>query len=235
MRWIAIIVLTNLLGLSLILLFEGGEARLTVSGRGEVAAAPDTATVVLGTVTRAGTAREALALNGAATRAALETMAAAGVDAADIRTSGLTLRPLASRKPPGGSDDATPRIDGYEVRNTVTALVRDLPSLGVVLEAAVSAGANEFRSLSFGLSDPAPLVSEARRRAVADARAAAETLADAAGVTLGPLISFDLTDGRGAPVPVAREASFASSRVPISEGEVTVAAGVTMVWETRAK
>ena len=232
MRWYWIAV-PAVIVLGALVLPRGGETGLlTVTGRGEAAAAPDMATITLGTVTLAETAEEAMARNGGATRATLETLAAAGVEAADVRTSGPTLRPIRSRKPPDASGNSAPRIDGYEARNTITARVFDLASLGEVLDAAVSAGANEFRSLSFGLTDPAPLASEARRMAVAEAREAAELLADAAGVDLGAMVSLDLADDRGPPAAAAREGAFASAGVPVAEGEITVGAGVTIVWET---
>lgn len=102
---------------------------------------------------------------------------------------------------------------------------------GADLDAVVSEGANRFFGISFDLSDPAAAFAEARREAVADGRARAELFAEAAGVTLGPLVTLDDVESSVQPLmmPEARYAETASP-VPVSQGEVTYTAGVRMVF-----
>ena len=116
--------------------------------------------------------------------------------------------------------------------NTVHIRVRDLDKLGGLLDQVVKDGANTFNGLSFGLQDSTDAKNEARRRAVADARAKAELYAEAAGVSLGKII--ELTDGvTSSPQPMfmERSAMVMSDAVPIAEGEVSTSARVTITFE----
>jgi uncharacterized protein len=106
--------------------------------------------------------------------------------------------------------------------------VRDLAALGTILDAAVTDGANTLNALTFGLADPAPATDAARTEAVADARARAELLAAAAGVSLGPVLAIT-EGGTGAdPAPMFREASM--SPVPVMGGEMGISAYVSMTF-----
>ena len=81
------------------------------------------------------------------------------------------------------------------------------------------------------MSDPTDLAAEARRDAVRDAAARAETLAGAAGVSLGPLQSLTEGGGDGGPAPIMRGAMMAEAAVPLAEGEIDITARVTLVYE----
>jgi uncharacterized protein len=140
---------------------DGGPRRLstvTVSGVGTVIAPPDMAEITAGVVTRAPTAAQALAQNNQAMAALLQTLAGVGIAARDIQTTNVSVSP--QRRP---GRDATPTdIVAYEVVSQVHVKVRDLPSLGRVLDQQVAQGANSLSGIRFGLNDPAPLLDEAR-------------------------------------------------------------------------
>lgn len=208
-------------------LAEAALPQISVTGEGRVDAVPDMATVSLGVTTEGATAAEAMAANSAAVQAVLDRLAAAGIAARDVQTTGLSLNPLWSSYDNGQKQ----RIEGYAAANMVTVRVRALDALGGVLDAAVSDGANTLNGLSFGLADPAPALKEARARAVADARERAEVLAGAAGVKLGRLLS--ITEGGfggGGPLPMYR-AEAAMAPVPVAAGEVAMTVTATLVWE----
>jgi uncharacterized protein YggE len=203
-------------------------ARLTVVGEGRVDAAPDMATITLGVTAQADTATAAMDETSAGVAALLERLAAAGLEARDVQTSGLSLNPVWDNQT---YSSGAPRITGYVVSNTVTARVRALDSIGGVLDDVLEAGANMFNGLSFGLQDPQPALDAARTAAVADARRKAELFATAAGVTLGPIVSISEAQDGGGPQPMFRmDAAMASDGVPVVAGELTVAARVTVVW-----
>ncbi|WP_238365303.1 SIMPL domain-containing protein [Mesobacterium pallidum] len=206
-------------------------ATITVSAEGEVEAAPDMAMVRIGVREAADSADAAMDAASAAMDAMLAALSAAGIEARDMQTSGLRLNPVYDSRSSG-----VERQVGFEAVNTLTLRIRDLDGLGGVLDTLVrEAGANTLNGLSFGLSDPAPLMDEARRDAVAEARHRAEVLAEAAGVTLGKLVSIQ-DGGGGMPYPVAAPMMEARSAgaVPVAAGEVTVNANVTMTWEIGA-
>ena len=203
-------------------------ATITVTGEGVVTAAPDLATVSLGVTTQGATAAEAMAANTAALAKVLERVKAAGVEERDIQTSNLNLNPNWA----GTDGNGVPTIQGYVATNVVQLRVRDLPKLGEVLDAAITDGANTLNGISFGLAEPDPAMDEARKEAVAAARARAELLTEAAGVGLGRVLSIAESGGYAPPMPMYRmEAAMADAPVPVEGGEVGVTANVTITWE----
>lgn len=202
--------------------------QITVTGEGLVERAPDRATVSLGVTTVAATAAEALAANSEAMRAVLARLTAAGVADKDMQTSGLSVNPNWTSY--DSSVSGGQRIDGFTATNILTVDIAALDTLGAVLDAAVSDGANTLNGVTFGLADPRPAMDEARRAAVEDAKAKAALLAAASGVTLGPILSITEGGGYGGPAPMYR-AEAASSAVPVQAGEVSYQASVTVVWQ----
>jgi uncharacterized protein len=108
--------------------------------------------------------------------------------------------------------------------------VRALDTTGAILDAAVADGANTLNGMTFGLADPEPAYNEARKEAVADARAKAELLAMAAGVKLGPVMSISDAGAMTDPAPMYRDA-VAASPVPVQGGELGLIANVAVTWQ----
>lgn len=206
-------------------------ARLTVEGRGVVEVAPDMAVITLGVTAEGKVAKEVLDLNSQHMEETLRVLADAGIEGRDVQTLNLSFNPLWTNRRNGGPE-APPEITGFQARNTVSVRVRDLSRLGLILDAVVSAGANEFQGLSFGLQSPEETRDEARRRAVADARRKAELYAEATGMDLGSLVSINEAADQGGPRPMmAAEMARSARAVPIAEGELSVEAGVSIVYE----
>ena len=223
MRKLSTLVLSTALLMPLPVLAESVvPAQITVTGTGTVEAAPDIATLQIGVTTQAATAAEALSANSAAVEEVIRRLTKAGLAAADMQTSNLSLNPNW-----GGDDSSSPSISGYVAMNFLTIRVRDLDRLGTILDAAVADGANTLNGLTFGLADPEPLLDEARKEAVQAARARAELLAGAAGVQLGGIVSIVEGGAMTDPMPVFR-AEAAS--VPVAEGELGLSASVTVTF-----
>lgn len=202
------------------------EGTLTVTGRGEVFAAPDEARVTVGVTTQARTAVVAMRDNSEAMTAVLARLAEAGIAAADLQTTTLTLQPVFDY---GSTREGAQRISGFVAANVLSVRVRDLGALGGVLDAALSDGANTLGGIQFGLADDRALRDAARRAAVADAMAKAQVLASAAGVTLGAVEEI-AEGGGGGPVPFARMDMAMSESVPVAPGELSTEAMVSMTW-----
>lgn len=206
---------------------SAADRTITVSGEGEATAAPDMATVRVGVAVRADTARGAVDGMSQAMQKVLDAVAAAAIPAKDVQTEGLNLGSVYRPEPQDGSALPPPQ---FEARSSVAVRTNDLNGLGALLDGLVSAGANELQGVSYGLSDPAAARDEARRAAVADALARAKLYAEAAGVTLGPVVS--LSENGPAPEPMMRMSAApaaADKGVPIAGGEMSVAAQVTLV------
>lgn len=196
--------------------------RITVTGEGRVDARPDLATITLGVTTEGATAAEAMSGNSAALQTVLDRMKGAGIEDRDLQTSGLSLNPNWTQ-----AENAAPTISGYIASNVLTVRVRAIDSLGAVLDAAVSDGANTLNGVTFDLADPAPVLDEARKLAVTDALARARLLADAAGVGLGDILSISEGGAAEPPRPMFRMDSAAAG-VPVAGGEVSRSASVTV-------
>lgn len=205
------------------------ERRITVTGEGQVAVAPDMARIVIGVSEEAPTAAEALGRMSRSGESILAELATAGIAERDIQTSGLTLRPVHDYR----GDGEAARITGFAAETRFVVRVRDLSGLGGILDRVVrSGGANRLEQVAFGLSDEGAARDAARRDAVAEAQAKAALFAEAAGVGLGPLISLNETVSGGGPVPMVemRMMDAASGSVPLAGGEVTLEAQLTMVF-----
>lgn len=202
-----------------------------VTGEGDVAAAPDMATITMGVSHQADTAAQAMAQVAQDTQSVIDALTASDVQPRDMQTSGLNMNPVYDQSNDRKPGEA-PVVVGFRVDTTLTVRIRELDDLGELLDAVVSDGANRFRGLSFGVQEPDPLVAEARHEAVLDGRLKAEMLAASAGVTLGNLIEMR-EGGGGGPRPVQMEADFAMARsaMPLAQGEVSYRVSVSMAYE----
>jgi uncharacterized protein YggE len=203
---------------------------ITVTGEGEVTAAPDMADVTIGVVADAATAAAALQANSQALTTVIDGLKKDGIESRDLQTSGLSLEP---RYEPMRNNQP-PKLAGYRASNTVTVRVRDLSKLGTLLDKSVGSGANELRGLSFGLANHAVLQDDARRRALLDAMRKAQLYAETGGVKLGALRAVT-EEAFGFPVPKFAQprmamAADAAPPVPIEGGELSVKARVQVTY-----
>jgi hypothetical protein len=205
---------------------------VTVSGQGEVKVKPDMATITTGVTSDAPTARAALAKNNAAMSAVLKALQEAGISEDEIQTSNFTVSPIYGAIQPGQS--GTPRVVAYQVSNQVSARVLDLSRLGVILDALVQAGSNQIGGISFDVKDPAAATNEARKKAVADARARAELYARAADASVGSVIQIsEVSNSPVMPVSYRMAEMSSAAAVPIAAGQSTLSASVTVTFELR--
>jgi uncharacterized protein YggE len=158
---------------------------ITIVGEGKVKIKPDIAQINIGIEIVGDTVREASSQAADTMDAVIATLAAQGVDEKDVQTSGYNVwveRPYGQEGPTGDTL--------YHVNNTVSVTIRDLDTVGTILDAAIEAGANSIYGVTFSVADPGKLMSEGREKAVADARSKAEELAELNDVTVGEVISI---------------------------------------------
>lgn len=206
---------------------------ITVSGEGKVKTKPDTASISAGVVTDAATAREALDKNNDQMQEVMAGMREAGIAEDDLQTAQFSVSPMYSRPPrrPNGPS-VDPKIVGYRVSNTATGIIRNLKNVGPILDKVITLGANSVNGPSFFISNPGPLLDEARKKAVADALRKADLLAQAAKVQLGAIQT--IREGGGyAPQPRMMNRAMAmdmeAKSVPIAAGSQEIRANVNIV------
>jgi uncharacterized protein len=203
---------------------------ISISGHGEVRGTPDVASITMGVTSQAETAGAALAANTKAMQVLLATLKAAGIADKDMATSNFSVNP---RYDYGKAGDQPPKVVGYDVNNSVTIVVRKLDMLGALLDQAVTAGSNQIQGISFSISKPDPMLDEARKLAVADARRKAELYAAAIGAGLGDVVSIGEGANYQPPMPMVtfnRAEKAAGDAVPIAQGEQALAIDVSMTW-----
>ena len=193
---------------------------IVVSGNGSVASVPDRAQVSFGVSSDGKTASAALHANAAEMSKVIAAVKAAGIPAADIKTEVISLSERYSQ-----NGEA---IAGFVATNSVSTTLRDLGKAGAVIDAAVDAGANQVSGPNLSRSDQSALYRQALRVAIADAKAKAQTIARASGLTLRRIT--DVSES-GGPTPLAETAKAGvASPTPIEPGTQLVEATVTVTF-----
>jgi uncharacterized protein YggE len=193
---------------------------ISVLGTGSTNVTPDRASFAFGTVSQARTAGAALAASSQAVTRVVNGLRQAGVARADIQTSEVSLSPR--------TNENGDEIVGYTATNSVTANVRKLADAGDVIDAAVGAGANQVYGPNLLASDQDAAYRNALKAAVAEARAKAETLASAAGKTLGQITA--ISEGGATPQPLPMAGGARDSAVEIEPGTQKIEATVSVTF-----
>lgn len=203
-------------------------ATISVNGRGSVMVVPDAASVVAGVTITEETLSGAQTTATETMDAILAALGEAGIDSEDVQTASYFVQVLQSYDENGMPSG----INQFQVSNQVSITIRNIDNVGPVLDSVVAAGSNTIYGVTFIVTDPTDAAAEARVLAVSDARARADQLAEAAGLTVGPIISLSETYG---PSPLAYGrggAAMAEDRaVPIEAGTSAVTVDVEIVYE----
>jgi uncharacterized protein YggE len=211
---------------------ESQQRGITVAGSGKVAGAPDIADISLGVSTLGASVAEARDRAATALDAMIASLKDNGVAEKDIQTSNLSIYPEYDY------DGNRQTLRGFRVQNTVAATVRDIDRTGEIVDDAVNAGGDDttIQGITFAIDNPDDLKRQARELAVQDARARAQTLADASGVGLGDPITISETS-YSPPLPyfergaAAADSSQAAPETPIETGELDVVIEVSVTWD----
>ncbi len=206
---------------------------ISVNGTGAAHGTPDVATAQIGVQSRDVDPAKAVDENNRKMAAILAALTGLGVEEKDVQTTNFSVSYQQDYDPLTGQPKETYT---YIVDNTVSVIIRDLTKVGAVLGKTVDAGANSIYGVTFSVSDTAKLEAEARDRAMADAKARAEQLAQAAGVKLGePMSINEYSSG-----PVYASADVAMGKggggaapVPVSTGEIQVTLNVSITYIIR--
>lgn len=192
---------------------------MSVNGIGRVTIVPDIATINIGVRTEAEVVNEALEGNTAQANAISSVLQEMGIEEKDIQTSNFNIYPSERYDPMTG------QVEGryFVVENTVNVTVRDLSSLGEVLNATVEAGANSIYGINFNVEDRSAAIAEARELAIQDAKAKAAAIAASANVQLGEIININVYEGS---MPItyfdSKGGAYAEAAVPIAAGTLTI-------------
>jgi hypothetical protein len=194
---------------------------ITVTGDGTVTVVPDQAGFDFTADTKALTAKAALAQNASVAAGIVAAIKGAGVDAADIQSSQVSLSPQ--------TNDAGTDITGYDASTTIS-ITTTIAKAGTVVDAAVGAGADGVSGPTLSRSDQAAQYRVALKDAVADAHDKAQVLADAGGLSLGDVQTI-VEGSNVTPVVFGQKGAAPSTGVTIEPGTQTIDATVTVTYD----
>jgi len=205
------------------------ERLIHTSATGEVTTTPDQAEISVSVQTENPDPRRAQSDNAAIMADVIAALKRAGVAEADLKTTGFSMYPVYDE-----SDSIFAKnIKYYRVTNTLLIHVKDIGKAGDLLDLAVANGANNVNGVTFTISDEKQLSlrNEALTEAVSLARADADAVAKAAGLTITGVREITVSGGY---VPYARaEMSYADGKAaatPLQPGEMTVTASVSVSY-----
>jgi uncharacterized protein len=202
------------------------EHTLAVAGSGKVNVVPDMATISLGVNVQKQTAKAAREAGAAAMTKVIAAIKALGIDEKDIATSMVSLGPVYDYQ------SNVQKIVGYQLANMVSVTVRDLEKLPDVLDNSVNAGGTTVNGVSFDVTDRTAAEAKAREAAMLDAKAKADTLSNAAGVSITGVAS--ISESVSTPIWYGGERNFAAgaaedASTPVLPGttDITIVVQVT--------
>jgi uncharacterized protein YggE len=224
----------------------GAPASNTISfdGKGEVTAAPDLAMVSLTIHSEAENVKDAQSKATTLEKSVLDFLDKSGIAKKDIKTESYNSYPKYDYGSPCYSMNArpctvnSPKVIGYEVSENISVKVRDLFKAGEIVTGAGSLGITDISGPNFTIENEDALKAEARKMAIDEAKAKAESLARDLGVHLVRIVSF--SENGNYPMMYAGKEMLAtdsvSSSAPAPElptGETKIISNVTITYEIR--
>ena len=163
----------------------------------------------------------------------IRTLENAGVDSKQIRAGSLSVRPDYVQTASRGNDNAPPKVR-TQVERSVSLTLNELDRLPRVLDALTAAGVDSLDGVSYGLQDSNAADDRALEQALERARQKARMMAKTLDVDLGDVVNIqETTAPRYQPQMMMRaaEADSSGSSAEYRSGEISIDAGVSVIWE----
>ncbi len=204
---------------------------ISVDGSGHVAVAPDKARLSLSVIERDPSLQAAQQAVGDVTARILKLVDGLGIDRKHVNSTGATVRPNYR----WNRETKEQELIGYIAERQIEVEIRDLASLGKVVEGAVRAGANQVSPPVLDSTRRRDAYRDALAKAATDARKNAETLADTLDVKLGPVILISAGGKPPPPQPMMRAqlamaSSDESAPATYNAGDIRFDASVSAVF-----
>jgi uncharacterized protein len=197
------------------------------TGTAEIKVAPDQAVIQLGVEHQSATAKNAKAIVTDTSRKILAALKRLGIDDKDIQTDYLSLQPMIDYR-------KGLRITNFTAEQSLSVKVRDLSKLDDVMDAVISAGANNIGGIEYQSSELRKYKDQARDEAAKAAREKAEALAKALGNQIGKTYSIEEVQQSENSYSILANTTLerAGSRAPsTAPGQLTVTASVIVSFD----
>ncbi|TGC06933.1 SIMPL domain-containing protein [Methanolobus halotolerans] len=206
---------------------NGAVNTININGNAEKMVEPDTATMSIGVVIQAPTAKQAAQENAAIMSEVMEELNATGLQDEEIQTSQVSVYPVYNY-------DGKATIEGYSASNNVRVTTTKLDILGEIIDRSAAAGANQIGGISFTVSDEMEkeLQEELISEAVADASSKAEMLASSLGVRISGVKTSSINDNSQPGIYYEREMAMdeSSASTPVQPGKSPVSLSVHVTY-----
>ena len=209
------------------------ETKITVSGTGETQISADTAIVSLGVNARDKEVLAAQQKANAIIASIREAMTSLGIPEDCVNTDYMNIYAIYDYQ------DDQEEVTAYNAGSTLAIKVTSMDAVGEVIDSAFAAGANTLNGISFSASDTDAAKAESLKKAVADAKAKAEILAEASGlkinridlITEGGTFSYDNTVSNFSARGLAEEKEMDAGSTVVRAAKLIVSASVTVTFE----
>jgi len=219
---------------------------ITLSGHGEVSAVPDIANIYF-TINKEGkTVKEAQDAVALVEKTSLDFLKNNNVAEKDIKTSSASFNPkyeyvYSSQTLMPCTQYGCPSrpgknvISGYEASESITVKIRNADNVGKIMQGLGGLNVTNLNGPNFAIDDEDALKTEARKKAINNAKEKAEILAKDLGVKLGRIASF--SESGNYPIMYAKTAmmdfvtSGTSTPAEIPKGENIITSDVTITYE----
>lgn len=207
---------------------------INVQGDAFIETSPDQAEVYLRLQTKGSSVLDVQNTNRQTISGVYDALDALGLSKKDIETSSYNLYPLREWEKERMADN------GYQLDHVLKITLTDLDKVGKVIDEGVRAGMNGVDNIAFSLSKKKQqeVRSQVLTMAAQQAKAKAQGIADGLGVRLGKVVSVS-ESSVNYPMPMMyakadmayAEAAMAPEPTPITPGDVTVSATISVAYE----
>ncbi len=205
------------------------ERTVTVDGEGSVLVTPDIATISLAVNTFHRDVIIASQQNAEIVAKVINALVDAGFSKEAVSTSDYRITQDISNR------NGIQYRGDYRVTNSINILARDISKVGNAIDVAVKAGANQFTSIDFSVSDMQAAVREARTLAIKNAYESAKLMAGTSGAALGKILTIEeVSNGYRSPQLYTQRNFVGNSmtdETSISPGKQNVTVTVHCVYE----
>jgi uncharacterized protein YggE len=216
---------------------------ISITGKGEVSAVSDIATLSINLNKEGKTSKEAQTLLNESITKTLSYLKEQKIDDKDIKSEYGGVSPKYSYEKavcytyPCPTTD--PKIVGYTATQSITVKVREVDNASVVRTGLTALGVTDITGPTFSIDNEDTIKDEARSLAIIDAKTKAEVLAKELGVTLGKVVSFSENAGGNYPMMYSAKSAMMDSVSAVApapvlpKGENKITSDVSITYEIR--
>ena len=200
---------------------------MNLNGKGAVQVKPDIAVVSLGVITENLDLNAALKENTTKMSKVIASLINMGIKEKDIKTESYNIELIYDYV------DGKQIFKGYRIRNILSVTVRDISTVGEVINTAIDNGANVVNSINFTVSNPALYYREALTLAIKDAVEKASVIEKSLKIVVNktPIKILEETYGYAPVASAGLQMKTASPQIMPGQTEITASIKATFNYK----